>query len=83
MKNLQKNILSLLLFFLTSGILSLIYWRLVVYHGTPMIHFLKNPFDGETAYQIIFLEIFLFITGVFSIIFFIQLLQKSKKKQKN
>lgn len=64
-----KFIAKLILIPVLSGLISLIYWKLVIYHGFPMINIFSREFDGENAYNCIFIEIFLIIFFLLSVIF--------------
>lgn len=47
-----KFIAKLILIPVLSGLISLIYWKLVIYHGFPMINIFSREFDGENAYNL-------------------------------
>lgn len=74
-----KLIFEILLIPILSGLISLAYWHLVVYYGFPMINLFRWKFDGESAYNCLFFEIFLILFCLISVIFCtIQILRKRK-----
>ena len=63
-----------------SGLLALVYWNFVVYYGFPVINFISWKFDGESAYNYLFFEIFLIIFCLFLLMFYIINISKNRKK---
>ena len=75
-----KFIGKIILTSVLSGLLALVYWNLVVYYGFPVIHFISRKFDGESAYNYLFFEIFLIFFCLFLLMFYIINISKNRKK---
>ena len=76
-----KFIGKIILTSVLSGLFALVYWNLVVYYGFPVINFISWKFDGESAYNYLFFEIFLIFFCLFLFMFYIINISKNRKSR--